>query len=62
LGNTASFFNSYSEPGDFARIVTSNTAVTPLPSTWTMMLIGLAGLGFVAYRGTKRNTAALAAA
>lgn len=26
---------------------------TPLPSTWTMMLIGLAGLGFVAYRRHK---------
>ena len=23
---------------------------TPLPATWTMMLIGLAGLGFIAYR------------
>jgi PEP-CTERM motif len=25
-------------------------SATPLPSTWTMMLIGLAGFGFVAYR------------
>ncbi len=38
------------------------TTETPLPSTWTMMLIGIAGLGFFAYRGTKKNTAALAAA
>jgi len=30
---------------------------TPLPSTWTMMLIGLAGLGFVAYRRQKQGTA-----
>jgi hypothetical protein len=28
----------------------SGVAVTPIPSTWTMMLIGLCGFGFVAYR------------
>jgi hypothetical protein len=38
------------------------SSVTPLPSTWTMMLIGLAGLGFVAYRGTKNRSSAIAAA
>jgi len=36
------------------------TSATPLPSTWTMMLIGLAGLGFVGYRQSKK--AALPAA
>jgi hypothetical protein len=30
-------------------------ASTPLPSTWTMMLIGLAGLGIVAYRRQRQN-------
>jgi hypothetical protein len=35
---------------------------TPLPSTWTMMLIGAAGLGFFAYRGTKNRAAAIAEA
>jgi hypothetical protein len=30
---------------------------TPLPPTWTMMLIGLAGLGFVAYRRQKQTSA-----
>jgi hypothetical protein len=34
---------------------------TPLPSTWTMMLIGLAGLGFVAYRRQKQKVALAAA-
>jgi hypothetical protein len=34
----------------------------PEPSTWAMMLIGFAGLGFKAYRRTKRNTTALATA
>jgi hypothetical protein len=35
---------------------------TPLPSTWTMLIAGFVGLGFFAYRGTKKNSAALAAA
>ena len=37
-------------------------AATPLPSTWLMLLSGVVGLGFFAYRGTKKNAAALAAA
>lgn len=36
--------------------------VTPLPSTWTMMIVGLVGLFIFGYRGTRKNTAALAAA
>jgi PEP-CTERM motif len=35
-------------------------SATPLPSTWTMMLIGLAGFGFVAYR--RKTKPALMAA
>jgi hypothetical protein len=34
---------------------------TPLPATWTMMLIGLAGLGFFAYRRQKQDTGLAAA-
>ena len=30
---------------------------TPLPASWTMMLAGLAGCGFAAYRGTRKNIA-----
>ena len=30
-------------------------ASTPLPSTWTMMLIGLGGLGFAGYRQSKKS-------
>jgi hypothetical protein len=33
---------------------------TPLPSTWTMLIAGFIGLGFVAYQGTKKDTAAIA--
>lgn len=35
---------------------------TPLPSTWTMLIAGFAGLGFFAYRGTKTASAAVATA
>ena len=35
---------------------------TPLPSTWTMLIAGFLGLGFFAYRGSKKNGAALSAA
>jgi hypothetical protein len=30
-------------------------SVTPLPASWTMMLIGFAGLGFIAYRQRKQS-------
>jgi hypothetical protein len=39
-----------------------SVTATPLPSTWLMLLSGFVGLGFFAYRGTKKNSAALAAA
>jgi hypothetical protein len=35
---------------------------TPLPSTWTMLVAGFFGIGFFAYRGTKKNSASVAAA
>jgi hypothetical protein len=35
---------------------------TPIPSTWLMLLSGFVGLGYFAYRGTKKRSAALAAA
>jgi hypothetical protein len=40
---------------------TSSVAQTPLPSTWTMLIAGFLGLGFLAYRGTKKRTALAAA-
>jgi hypothetical protein len=39
----------------------SSISATPLPSTWTMLIAGFVGLGFFAYRGSKKNAAALAA-
>ena len=40
--------------------VTGITAAVPEPSTWAMIILGFAGVGFVAYR-RKRNGSALAA-
>jgi hypothetical protein len=34
------------------------TSSVPEPSTWAMMLLGFAGLGFVGYRRTKKVAAA----
>jgi hypothetical protein len=36
-------------------------SVVPEPSTWAMMLLGFAGLGFAGYRRTRRGTGVLAA-
>jgi hypothetical protein len=40
----------------------ASVSATPLPSTWLMLLSGFVGLGFFAYRGTKKRAAAIAAA
>jgi hypothetical protein len=40
----------------------TTTGVTPLPSTWTMLLAGFVGLAFFAYRGSQKGSAAFAAA
>jgi hypothetical protein len=39
-----------------------NATATPLPSTWTMLIAGFVGLGFLAFRGTKKGTVAIAVA
>ncbi len=57
--------SAFNNPNDFAigtvELTTAATA-TPLPSTWTMLIAGFVGLGFFAYRGTKKNGTAVAAA
>ena len=40
--------------GSFVWIV-SEPAVVPEPSTWAMMLVGFAGLGFAGYRRTRKT-------
>jgi hypothetical protein len=42
--------------GSFVWIVSQ--PVVPEPSTWAMMLIGFAGLGFLSYRTSRRTAAA----
>jgi hypothetical protein len=52
---------SVGTPGGFGYSNFSGTiSATPLPPTWTMMLIGLAGFGFAAYR--RKSKPALIAA
>jgi hypothetical protein len=44
---------------EFKQIEFSSAApVIPEPSTWAMMLLGFAGLGFAAYRASRRTAAA----
>ena len=40
--------------------VASVSSAVPEPSTWAMMLIGFAGLGYAAYRKTKTERMAFA--
>jgi hypothetical protein len=53
--------NPYEYIGDFnINGPATQVSATPLPPSWTMTLIGLAGLGFIAYR--RKNHSALDAA
>ena len=42
--------------------VSDHVAAVPEPSTWAMMLLGFAGVGFAAYRKRKNGTFAMTAA
>jgi hypothetical protein len=53
------FINSTREHAAFLSLETSPVAAVPEPSTWAMMILGFAGVGFMAYR--RRKTAVLAA-
>lgn len=58
-GGTGYF--SLENPLTTASFSSITVTPTPLPSTWTMMLIGLAGIGFAAYRTkTKQSSVAIA--
>jgi hypothetical protein len=43
-------------------VASAVNATTPLPSTWLMLFSGFVGLGFLAYRGSKKNATAPVAA
>ena len=51
-------------PADQQGDLLDNIDVTaaPLPSAWTMMFIGFAGLGYFAYRGSKKASDSIVAA
>ena len=41
--------------------MSSGGGAVPEPSTWTMMAVGFAGLGFVSYRARRARRAAMVA-
>jgi hypothetical protein len=52
--------NSYYQ--EFGVDNVSLTEAVPEPSTWAMMILGFAGVGFMGYRRSRKSTMALAAA
>ena len=40
--------------------ITAVPSAVPEPSTWAMMLLGFAGLGYAGYRASRRESAATA--
>jgi hypothetical protein len=54
---------SYLEPGGLPEFqsLTFGTLSVPEPSTWAMMLLGFAGLGYAGYRRSRAGRATLAA-
>jgi PEP-CTERM motif-containing protein len=69
---TPGYYGFQEATANIARVTLSNGAIAnrnisissavPEPSTWAMMILGFAGVGFVAYRRSRKNTMALAAA
>jgi PEP-CTERM motif len=51
---------TFTGSGNFTGTMTPITTAVPEPSTWAMMLLGFAGIGFVAYR--RKSKPALTAA
>ena len=60
-GNTVSFHNGYSSPGDFARVITAaESGGVPEPAAWGLMFAGFAGVGGLLRR--RRGQVTLTAA
>ena len=61
IDNRAAIFGVYTiNGGDPITVPVALTVGAPEPSTWTMMALGFAGLGFAGYRAS-RKTASVAA-
>jgi hypothetical protein len=58
--NISAFGSNYTQVGEPSAFyaTTGNVSAVPEPSTWTMMILGFAGLGFMTYR--RRNQLNLA--
>ena len=50
--------NYFPAAGADPVLLASGTLTVPEPSTWAMMLMGFAGLGFAGYRASRRTAAA----
>jgi hypothetical protein len=61
--DTGGLFYIYNSLNNLAvdTVGTISASATPLPATWTMMLIGLAGFGFMLYRRKERDLGAVCA-
>lgn len=60
ITNGTSYF-SLEEALNSASFTSISVNSTPLPSTWTMLLLGLVGVGFASYRTkTKQSSVAIA--
>lgn len=53
--------DALSAPGFGIDNINQSVGSTPLPATWTMLIAGFIGLGFLAFRGSNKNAAALSA-
>ena len=50
-------------PNNASQVLITQVAAVPEPSTWAMMILGFAGVGFMAYRRSRKDQGlALAAA
>jgi hypothetical protein len=61
-GFTYSFSDSANSALNSNGTITATVAAVPEPSTWAMMVLGFAGVGFIAYRRRKDSTLGLTAA
>jgi outer membrane lipase/esterase len=64
-GQDKYLFWDFVHPTERGHMLTANLAYdmvvgSPEPSTWAMMLLGFAGLGFVGYRASRKSVAVAA--
>lgn len=60
-GGSPPFVDPSSDPPDFDNGGADRTLAVPEPSTWAMLLLGFAGLGYAAFRRSKRPKGLIAA-